>query len=496
MTMNWLDQTLGFFSPRAGLRRARARAAMNILRRGYEGAKLGRRTEGWRTPGSGSNSEIAAALPRLRDRSRDLVRNNPYAAKGVNALVSNLVGGGLKARARAGDAALNDVADKLWTSFAAECDADGRTDFHGLQAMVARAMVESGECLVRLRPRRAIDGLAVPLQLQVLGEAKGGGFIHQGIEFDRLGRRVAYWLFPVHPGEVAAFSRGSLKSKRVPAADVCHVFERLRPGQERGVPWFAPVIIKMRDLDEYDDAELVRKKIEACFAAFVLDADDGETLGSIMGGDVSENEAGRRIETFEPGMIEYLPAGKDVRFAAPAASGGYPEYMRFQLHAIASGLGLTYELLTGDLSQVNYSSIRAGLIEFRRRMEALQGQVLIPGLCSPVWRRFVKTAQAVDGLPTGDFGVEWTAPRFEAVDPLKDAKADVMSVRSGFMTLKEAIARNGYDPSDVLAEIADTNARLDELDLVLDSDPRRATQSGAAKIYQQGEENGPNSDGP
>ena len=135
------------------------------------------------------------------------------------------------------------------------------------------------------------------------------------------------------------------------------MFERLRPGQERGVPGVAPGIIKMRDLDEYDDAELVRKKIEACFAAFVLDADDGETLGPVLGGDASEDEAGHRIETFEPGMIEYLPAGKDVRFAAPAASGGYPEYMRFQLHAIASGLGLTYELLTGESPRCDTESV-------------------------------------------------------------------------------------------------------------------------------------------
>jgi lambda family phage portal protein len=476
--MNWIDRAVGYVSPRVALRRARYRAALNVVQRGYEGAKVGRRTEGWTTSGTGANAEVAVALPRLRDRSRDLVRNNPYAAKGVDALVSNLVGSGLKGRARSGSPGVNDVADKLWACFVRECDADGRTDFHGLQALVARAMVESGECLIRMRPRRGSDGLAVPLQLQVLeadhldtlrsGETAGAGFIHQGIEFDRLGRRVAYWLFPVHPGEVATFRRGSLQSKRVPADTVCHVFERLRPGQERGVPWFAPAITKMRDLDEYDDAELVRKKIEACFAAFVLDADDGETLG-----DVRQDEAGNRIEAFEPGMIEYLPAGKDVRFAAPAASGGYPEYMRMQLHAIAAGLGLTYELLTGDLSQVNYSSIRAGLIEFRRRMDALQSQVLIPCLCNPVWNRFVRVGQATGSLPSGTFGVEWTAPRFEAVDPLKDAKADIMSVRAGFMTLKEAIARNGYDPSDVLTEIADTNAQIDELDLVLDSDPRR-----------------------
>jgi capsid protein len=121
------------------------------------------------------------------------------------------------------------------------------------------------------------------------------------------------------------------------------------------------VLIRLRDLDEYDDAELVRKKIEACFAAFVTGDEDGATLG-----DSSIDGEGRRIERFEPGMIEYFPSGKDVRFATPGASGGYAEYMRVQLHAIAAGVGLTYELLTGDLSQVNYSSIRAGLIEFPR----------------------------------------------------------------------------------------------------------------------------------
>ena len=139
-------------------------------------------------------------------------------------------------------------------------------------------------------------------------------------------------------------------------------------------------------------------------------------------------------------MIEYLEPGRDVKFASPSASGGYAEYMRLQLHAIAAGVGLTYELLTGDLSQVNYSSIRAGLIEFRRRMEALQWQLLVPGLCQPVWRRFVLAAQAAGKLPDGDIGCDWTAPRFEAVDPMKDIQADILAVRAGVMTLKEAIS--------------------------------------------------------
>jgi lambda family phage portal protein len=262
----------------------------------------------------------------------------------------------------------------------------------------------------------------------------------------------------------------------VPARQVLHLFERLRPGQVRGVPWFAPVMLKLRDLDAYDEAELVRKKIEACFAAFVTGVQDEETLGRAR-----MEPSGDRVETFEPGMIEYLEPGKDVRFASPAASGGYAEYMRMQLHAVAAGVGLTYELLTGDLSQVNYSSIRAGLIEFRRRMEALQWQLLVPGLCQPIWRRFVATAQAAGKLPEGTISAEWTPPRFEAVDPMKDIQADILAVRAGVMTLKEAIARQGYEPAQVLAEIAAINAELDALGITLDTDPRRSTRTGHEK---------------
>ena len=131
------------------------------------------------------------------------------------------------------------------------------------------------------------------------------------------------------------------------------------------------------------------------------------------------------------------------------------------------------------------ASRAARLIEendhLRRRIEALQWQLLVPGLCQPVWRRFVAVAQATGALPPGAIGAEWTAPRFEAVDPLKDIQADILAVRAGLMTLKEAIARQGYDPASVLPEIATTNAELDQLGITLDTDPRKATRTGAAK---------------
>ena len=229
MTPTILDQVVGYFAPERGLRRLRARAAAAALTRAYEGARVGRRTDGWIAAGTDADSEIATGLGRLRSRSRDLVRNNAYGAlrssseavaqttSPVAALASNLTGTGIMPRARADAAEATQSADALWLGFAETCDADGHTDFYGLQTLIARTVVESGECLVRLVPRSAREGLAVPLQLQVLEpdhldgsrDLPGGGFVHQGIEFDRLGRRSAYWLFPLHPGSHSLARRRS-----------------------------------------------------------------------------------------------------------------------------------------------------------------------------------------------------------------------------------------------------------------------------------------------
>src|SRR5512134_3853495 len=160
--MNWLDRTIGLLAPATALRRARQRAAIALLARSYEGARIGRRTDGWVVAGTSANAEIGTALTRLRDRSRDLVRNNPYAAKAVQAVVSNLVGTGIMPRARASNTGINEAADRLWAGFAETCDADGLTDFSGLQALIVRAMVESSECLIRIRTRQREDGLPVP----------------------------------------------------------------------------------------------------------------------------------------------------------------------------------------------------------------------------------------------------------------------------------------------------------------------------------------------
>jgi lambda family phage portal protein len=299
----------------------------------------------------------------------------------------------------------------LWLEWTDEADSAGLTDFYGLQALICRAMVEGGECFVRLRVRRPEDGLSVPLQLQTL-EAEhldasnnkplaNGNFIRGGIEFNRLGQRVAYHLYREHPGDAMLFGTAR-EMVRVPAEEVLHIFKPQRPGQIRGEPWLGRVLLKLYELDQYDDAELVRKKTAAMFAGFITKNDpDTPFMGEGTPDDKGAAQAG-----LEPGTLQLLEPGEDVKFSEPGDVGGsYEAFFRQQLRMIAVGLGITYEQLTSDLTGVNYSSIRAGLIEFRRRCTMLQHQVLVYQLCRPVWQRWLELAVLAGALPIsiGDF---------------------------------------------------------------------------------------------
>jgi capsid protein len=155
MSATWFDHAIATVAPRMAARRVMARQAFETLTRGYDGAARGRRTEGWRAPGSSADTEIGVAGALLRDRMRDLVRNNPHAAKAVAVLVNNIIGAGIMPRAASGDDKLDRKVDALFERWTAECDADGQLDFYGLQTLICREMVEAGEVLVRRRLRRA-----------------------------------------------------------------------------------------------------------------------------------------------------------------------------------------------------------------------------------------------------------------------------------------------------------------------------------------------------
>ncbi len=184
----------------------------------------------------------------------------------------------------------------------------------------------------------------------------------------------------------------------------------------------------------------------------------------------------------EPGTMQLLDPGEDIKFSEPSDVGGsYEAFMKQQLRAIAIGIGITYEQLTGDLSGVNYSSIRAGLIEFRRRCAMWQHNVVVFQFCRPVWNRWLELALlsgeldmnadwVKKGAKAAKEEVKWIPQGFDWVDPLKDQQAQQMAVRNGFKSRSEVVSELGYDIEEIDQEIAEDQRRASELGLNFDSD--------------------------
>ncbi len=456
--------------------RRRGAGGAKGVRARLEGAMARRRLRGWQPPLENINALVASGGPRLLARARELVVTNGYAANACEAFAANLVGDGIKPSSLLEDGELRDRLQRLWLAWTDEADADGLTDFYGLQAMVAREMFVAGECFVRLRPRRPEDGLRVPLQCQLLQSemlpfdktetAPNGNAIRCGIEFDRIGRRVAYHFRRRHPGD--STDRGDVlpETTRVPAADVLHIYRPLDAGQIRGLPHVAPAMVRLFLLDQYDDAELDRKKTAAMFAGFITKAAPEEQL---MGA-VEDADDGTGIASLEPGTLQVLLPGEDVKFSSPAdVGGGYEAFQYRTLLAISASLGLPYHLVTGDVRQANYSSLRAELVEFRRRFRQLQHGVIAHQLCRPVWERWLETAVLAGALELHDReaaqAAHWIPPRWDWVDPLKDIQAQLLAIEAGLMSRRKAVEATGYDIEEIDRENAADAARAAELGL-------------------------------
>ena len=317
----------------------------DAMRARLEGAMAKRRLRGWNPPLENINALVASGGPRLLARSRELVVTNGYAANACEAFAANLVGDGIKPSSLITNAALRDQVQKLWLAWTDEADADGLTDFYGLQAMVAREMFVAGECFVRLRPRRAEDGLLVPLQLQLLQSEMlpfektetdpNGNRIRCGIEFDLIGRRVAYHFRRRHPGDSTDQRVAVPETVRVPAEEVLHIYRPIDAGQIRGLPHVAPAMVRLFLLDQYDDAELDRKKTAAMFAGFITKTAPEDPM-------MGEGEAdldGAAIASLEPGTMQVLLPGEDVKFSSPAdVGGGYEAFQYRTLLAVSASL--------------------------------------------------------------------------------------------------------------------------------------------------------------
>lgn len=488
--MGWLTDMIAQVSPRAALSRQQARLAYDVSKRAYDGASRGRRLKHWNPSGSSANTENTKAAPTLRARSRDAVRNDAYAKRGANIWTESAIGSGIIPEPATGKDALDRQIAEALEEFVLECDADGQHDLYGQQDLACQTIIESGDVLVRRRNRRSADGLAVPVQFELMEPdhldmsklSNGGNDIVAGIELDRLNRRQAYWLYRQHPGESRIRDGLSITSNRIPAEMIAHGYVKRRPGQLTGVPMLATALVDLRDLVEYDQAEAVRKKVEACFAAFVTSNDPSNPP---LLGEESEDDEGR-LETLEPGMIEYLEQGEDVQFAQPTPSAGYEGYSRQRLHRIASAMDMPYMLLTGDVSQANWSSYKAGFVPFKAAVRRFQKFTMIPMVCRPQWRWFIDAAYLAGRISEVDYSVSFTLPGFEPIDRLKEVMADQMETRIGKTSMQEIIRARGGNPDKVIAEFVKWASIVDERELVFDSDPRKVSNAGLTQARPAG----------
>lgn len=467
------------------------------LRNSYEGAGQGRRAQGWDAPEAALNAVAIPALPTLRRRARAAVRNDPYAFSAISKRVSNIIGTGITPRARISDADIRTALNLLWEDWADEADADERTDFYGLQAVVARVVEESGECFVRLRQRRREDGFAVPLQLQVLAPefcpvdrnftTRRGNVVRAGIEFDQVGKRVAYWMYKSHPGDYRAAGAAYNELHRIPADQVLHIFEPLEGGQLRGVPRLAPVLLRLKSLDSYDDAVLFRQEVSNLFAGFITKPrQEGgpPVLDPVTGLPVQLDRDGTPMAAMEPGTLQELLEGEEIEFSDPPDAGNtYVDFMRQQLQAAAVGADLPYELLTGDMGDISDRVLRVLLNEFRRRIEQLQFSVYVFQLCRPVRAAWLDAAVLSGAIALPDYAIKrreylrtrWVPQGWAYIHPVQDVQGKLLEIGGGLASRSEHVLRTGYDSEQIDQENADDNARAQRLRLDYTTDTAVST---------------------
>lgn len=499
----------GRAAARTPARSARSKSAATPTNQ-FEAAQANRRLAYWNPSGMDINSLLASGGAMLLRRSRDLVRSNGTAALAKETFVGNLIGTGIVPTSLHPDPERRKRINDLFLDWTDEADADGLMDYYGLQASNGDAMFEAGEIFGRVRWRRPGDGLTVPLQIQLLeaemcpldknGTAENGNRIKCGIEFNAIGRRVAYYFLKRHPGDLlsAGDSTGSAETVRVPAFDanglpqVLHCFKPRRPGQIRGVPWISPALVTLYMIDTFEDAELERKRTAALLVGF-MESNTPQT--GLDGSPLAEKAApddGSPIANLKPGtIIKGLP-GEKITWSQPVDVGGNFEAFEYRMLLKAcAGMMIPYADGTGDLRQVSYGSLRGGMVNYRRRVSLLQHQVPVFQFCRPIWNVFILAAVLAGKLdlpgyfdnPRAASRAKHIPPAWDWIDPLKDMQAEKIAVDMGAKARSDTIEEQGENPEEVDDRIAADRAREKRLGLNFDN------KAGTAPAPSSGKEN-------
>lgn len=458
----------------------------------------GKRTAAMRrVSGAGPNSVVGGNVALLRQQSRQSTRTNWASGRAVDLAVTHTIGTGIKPQSLCPDPDFRAAVQQLWYDWTEFADADGVLDFYGLQALAVQEWFEGGECFARLRTRKPSDGLPVPLQLQLIEPEQvpldhttilaGGNSVAQGIERDSIGRRAAYWMHRQHPGEWFQ-GGGDASLARVPANEILHLYHPTRAGQLRGVPQLARMLVRLQDAGEYEDAEIVRKKV-AAMKMGAITRKPGSDEGDPLVGEGEADTAGVADVGMEPGTMLVLDDGEDVKWFDPLDVGGnYETFLRWSFRGVAVSANLLYEELTGDYSTLNDRTFRAAFNTFKRRIRFVQHNIVAHQFCSRVWRRFIDlaliagTLKRPPGVSDRDlYRVAWTPDRWEYIHPLQDVQAVLKEIEGGMTSRSKAVSERGDDVEDIDRQRRDDARREQKLGLAPMTPPTSTPDPGASK---------------
>jgi lambda family phage portal protein len=486
--LNPIDRIVNYFDPVRGASRTR------------------RSLKQWTTtPGSDADTDILYDLPLLRDRSRDLIRNAPIAAGAIGTSIVNVVGTGLKLQSRI-DAeflgltgeeagAWEDHTEREWRlwSESQECDISRTLNFRGLQTLAFRQTLENGDVFALL-PRIKRSGSPYTLKVQLV-EADRICNENWSVESDTLtagvqkdpatGAPIAYHVMNQHPGMTRFFKKDGGTWKVVPAfgaktnlRNVLHLYEVTRPGQTRGVPFLAPVMETLKQLDRYTENELMASVVSSLFTVFLrsegggLDFDMTSGMGVETGATASDEDM-----KLGNGAIIGLKKGEDISTANPGRPNtAFDPFVESILEQIGAALGIPYEVLIRHF-QSSYSASRAALLEAWRFFRGRRVW-LVENFCQPIYEIWLYEAIASGRIAAPGFFAEaltwkaycnslWVGDSPGYVDPQKDVAAAKERLDAKLSTLDEETALiTGGDFEANIRQLAKEKRMLKAADLL------------------------------
>lgn len=463
---------------------------------------------------SGSPREdIDAHNYTLRQRARMLYMAAPVATSAIKTNRTNVIGCGLQLKSRINRVKLGLTPEQakewqrkteeefeLWAANKRNCDAIGVNNFYTAQQLALASCLLSGDMIVLLKHEDPTvlnpyglrfhmieaDRVSTPTAMtagssffanMTQGETKEGNRIYDGIEVDKNGRIIAYWIRNTYPFQQTAdkteWKRVLATGEETGLPNVLHVMETERPEQYRGVSYLAQVIEPLLQMRRYTDSELTAAVVESFFTAFIkTEADPNENPYNEVGGDGTEQVSDDPSEyEMGPGQINIMKPGEDVVFGDPKRpAGGFDGFVVAICKQIGAALEIPADLLLKSFN-ASYSASRAALLEAWKAFK-MRREWFADDFCRPLYEVWMAEAVARGRIIAPGFfsdpairaawlGSEWIGPTQGQLDPVKEITAEQLACENGFSTREQSTIRlNGGSFEANAEQLVDENARL------------------------------------